>query len=238
MVEKICEPVCYTGLKDEKGVIVFNEEFTQETITELIYNIENLRQSESYKCLDLYFSSPGGELHSMYRLIDYLNNLEGLDINLIVDGEIASAGFYTVFLLEDVNVIFNEACYGMIHLGDTYISVRGQLDKTAPKYSWDKFHKNHMNNMNNKFKNFILELGLTDKEKKHILCGKDLFLHKEKLEKLYDEYRNKKFYSSDEAIQTYITLKEQQTNIQKSLKEMEKNFIKYSNIDITKELGL
>lgn len=237
MTEKL-EPICYTGLQEEKGVMIFNDEFTTESITELIYNIENVRQSGSYKCLDLYFSSQGGELHSMYRLVDYINNLEGLDINLIVDGEIASAGFYTVFLLENVNVIFNEACYGMIHLGDTYVSVRGQLDNTAPKYSWDKFHKTHMKNINNKFKEFILDLDLTEKEKKHILQGKDLFLYKEKLEKVYEVYRNKKFYESDEAIETYIALKEQQSNIKKTLKEMEEHFKKYSKIDVTKELGL
>ena len=231
---------CYSGLQDEKCVLVFDNEFRSESIARLIYDIENFRQNPSYNRMDLYFSSNGGCLQSMYRMVDYLNNIENFEINIIVDGEVASAGFYMIFLLENENVgvVFTETSYGMIHLGDTYVSARGQLDKRPSKFSFEKFKKEDIELLNKKFVDLIDELSLSKEEKNHIMNGQDFFLSKDRLEKVYEDYQDKKYFEDEATINSYIELNTQYKQIKLAKELMEDGFKKYLNLDIKKELGI
>ena len=235
------KPVVYTGMQNQKTVITFNDCFEDETITRLINDIESVRQVGGYSEIDLYFTSDGGSADSLFVLADYLNNSQGITINFIVTGIVASAGFYILLLIEnnDVNIIFNKHCSGLIHLGDSYMSYRGQLTTEESRYNWDKFRAESLKKLNEYFKNEILpNLNLSKKDLKHIEAGKDLMLHADELEKIVNEYHERKYFNSDEVVEHYVALNQQISEYAVALQDIKDKFKKYTGKDIDKELGI
>lgn len=234
-------PVVYTGMENQKTILVFDDIFETKSITRLINDIESVRQIGGYSVIDLYFTSDGGSADSMFMLSDYLNNLEDIHINLIVTGMVASAGFYILLLINNpcVNIEFNKCCSGLIHLGDTYVSCRGQLASENSRYNYDKFVSDHLDKLNDFFKKEILpKLNLSKKDLKHINEGKDLMLCADELEKMINEYHDKIFFESDEAVEQYIMLNEKIEQYAIALDKMREGFSKYADRDIDKELGI
>lgn len=235
------KPVIYTGMQDQKTVLVFNDCFAHETITHLINNIESARQVGGYSIIDLYFTSDGGSADSMFMLADYLNNVRDIQINIIVTGMVASAGFYILLLIDNeyVNIIFNKCCSGLIHLGDNLISYRGQLAPENSRYNYDKFVSDHLEKLNEFFKNDILpKLNLSKKDLKHINEGKDLMLHGDELEKIINEYHENKYFNSDESVEHYVNLQQKISEYAELIGDFKNKFQKYIGKDIDKELGI
>ena len=238
--EGALEPICNTGLTDEKATLIFYEEFTKESITNLIYRIDNIKQSGSYSRLDLYFSSPGGDVDSMFMLAEYINSIENEDFEIIikVNGGVCSAGFYILFLLDNVKVEFGESSWGMVHLGTTWLDARSLLDPRQENRSFDKFHKSEMDRLNNLFKELIEKFPLTAKEKKHIYSGNDLHMNKIRLEEIYNEYFMKQDYNHPEMIETYLSLKMQQKQLSDMIENLEEGFKKYGTDETLEDIGL
>ena len=233
------EPVCVSGLNNEKATLIFNKDFNNETISNLIYRIDNVRQSGSYAKLDIYFSSDGGNIDSMFMLADYINSIEDdFEIVIKVNGGVCSAGFYILFLLENTQVLFGESSWGMIHLGTTWLDARGLLDPRKDNYSHNKFHKSEMDRLNKKFKDLIEQLKLTPKEKKYIYNGNDLYLCKSRLEEIYNDYFMKKDYNHPKMIETYLDIKTQAESLNTHLESLKKGFIKYGTKSTLEEIGL
>lgn len=240
-IDNRLKPVVYTGMQNQKTVIVFNNYFGHETITRLINDIESVRQVGGYSVIDLFFTSDGGSADSMFMLADYLNNLEGIKINIIVTGMVASAGFYILLLIDnaDINIIFNKCCSGLIHLGDNLISYRGQLAPENSRYNYDKFVSDHLEKLNEFFKNDILpKLNLSKKDLKHINEGKDLMLHGDELEKIINEYHENKYFNSDESIENYTELHQKLSDCAILIGNFKDKFKQYTSKDIDKELGI
>lgn len=236
-----CKPVVYTGMQNQKTVITFNDCFEDETISRLINDIESIRQIGGYSEIDLYFTSDGGSADSLFVLVDYLNNLKDITINFIVTGIVASAGFYILLLIEndDINIIFNKHCSGLIHLGDSYMSYRGQLTSEESRYNWDKFRAESLEKLNEYFKNEILpNLNLSKKDLKHIESGKDLMLHADELEKIVKEYHERKYFNSDKVIEYYVALNQQVSEYAMILQDIKDKFKLYTGKDIDIELGI
>lgn len=239
-VDNGLKPVVYTGMKDQKTVVAFNDYFEHEAIIGLIYNIESIRQIGGYDTIDLYFSSPGGVTDTLFILSDYLNNINDIKINFIVNGEVASCGFYILLLIENSNIdlIFNEHCSGLIHLGDTYISARGQLTSEESRYNWDKFRAKDLEKLNNYFKELILKLNLSEKDREKLNEGRDVIFHGDELEKIVNEYHNNRYFNSDEAVEHYVSLQQKISEYTVLIGDFKNKFQQYAGKDIDKELGI
>jgi len=80
------------------SVIYFNEDIGDRTIVDLMIRFRSLlkfRESEDYngdinKPINLVLNSPGGEIHEMMGLIDYIDSLKQ-PVNIIVRGKAFSA---------------------------------------------------------------------------------------------------------------------------------------------------
>lgn len=171
-------------------IIVFSDEFTDETIKGLIYEIEDMTSEfEEKDKLTLYFSSIGGNLNSLTMLVDYLNNLE-VEIDIVIHGNIYSAGFFTIFLLKKHNVIFTISSLGMVHKGYTTVFTSELLD-TNKKYSTDIVRVEHLNKLNKYLEDKVIsKLNLTKKELDMYNLGQDVYFDNDRLEELYKDFKN------------------------------------------------
>ena len=82
----------------DDSVIYFNEDIGERTIVDLMIRFRSLlkyRDSEDYKGniekpINLVLNSPGGEIHEMMGLVDYIDSLKQ-PVNIIVRGKAFSA---------------------------------------------------------------------------------------------------------------------------------------------------
>ena len=82
----------------DDSVIYFNEDIGERTIVDLMIRFRSLlkyRDSEDYKGniekpINLVLNSPGGEIHEMMGLVDYIRSLKQ-PVNIIVRGKAFSA---------------------------------------------------------------------------------------------------------------------------------------------------
>lgn len=240
-IDNRLEPVVYTGMQNQKTVVTFDDYFEHETITRLINKIESIRQIGGYDEIDLYFTSLGGVADTMFILADYLNNIKDIRINLLINGMVASCGFYILLLIENPNVdlIFNEHCSGLIHLGDTYISARGQLTSEESRYNWEKFRAEDLKRLNDYFKKEIIpKLNLSKKDMKQLNEGRDVMFHGDELEKIVNEYHNNRYFNSDEAVEHYVNLQQKISEYAMLIGDFKDKFQQYTGKDIDKELGI
>ena len=80
-------------LVDFKDSIIFlNDEINQHTLTDLIIRTRNLLQNRKDKsaAINLMINSPGGDVHEMFAIIDYMESLD-VKVNTICRGKAFSA---------------------------------------------------------------------------------------------------------------------------------------------------
>ena len=233
------EPIVYGGMHNQSTVVMFNDCFDYETINKLINDIESIRQIGGYSNIDLYFSSLGGIAETLFVLADYLNNIEDIHINFIVNGMVASCGFYILLLIENENIdlIFNSHCSGLIHLGDTYISARGQLAMEESRYNWEKFQAEDLKKLNDYFKKELIpKLNLSKKDIKQLEQGRDIMFHGDELEKIITDFRDKRYYQSENIVEDYVILLHKANELNESLEKMKEKYKKYNDKDISEVL--
>tara|TARA_R100001443_G_scaffold116746_2_gene138321 strand:- start:152 stop:769 length:618 start_codon:yes stop_codon:yes gene_type:complete len=80
-------------LVDYKDSVIFlNDEITDNTLTDLIIRVRSLLQHRQDKTADinLMINSPGGDVHEMFGIIDYIESLD-VKVNTICRGRAFSA---------------------------------------------------------------------------------------------------------------------------------------------------
>jgi|TARA_R100001163_G_C5013690_1_gene158757 ATP-dependent Clp protease protease subunit len=110
-------------LEFEDSVIYLNDEITEHTLVDLMIRIRRLlqfRETKDYKGqkndpINLMINSPGGEIHEMMGIIDYLNSLN-IKINTICRGKAFSAaaviltlGSGTRMMSRNSTIMFHQA---------------------------------------------------------------------------------------------------------------------------------
>jgi len=149
----------------------FNDEINSESVQEVI-DILSIQPS-----VDLFITTPGGELSSMNVLIHFINNHPDIKLHLI--GVIASAG---TFLLTDCNkeiILDKDLDFILFHQGDR--SVPGQFRYDPVDY---KIMYEQLKETNDIWAEKFFKLGLTKKEIKLFLEGKDVVLYKKDFNRL------------------------------------------------------
>lgn len=104
----------------------FNGEITVDRVVSLILAID----SDESDTIDLYYSSEfGGDLNATEVLIDYVTN-SVKDITLIGHGGLVSAGL-DLFLRAICKKRLLPDAYGMVHMADIDVSLKGVTSKDA-----------------------------------------------------------------------------------------------------------
>ncbi len=191
-------PIVYSGDYYGKGTMFFCDEFNEITIPSLVNNIESFRKSKSYDEIDLYFASNGGSLEQEVALVDYLNKVDDIKINIIVNGRVFSAGFFTVFSVNNpnINIHFTKYAEGLMHLPDMNIRLKGLYDtnKTS-NINKDIFFINSTNKMIEAIANdFLKYLGLDDDTLDKIENGQDVYFDSEQLNTMYENLLKNRYY--------------------------------------------
>lgn len=224
--ETSCSPIVYTNMENQKSVLVFDDEFCKEAITKLINDIESIRQIGGYSEIDLYFSSVGGYADYLFILSDYLNNVEDIHINFIANGIMSSCGFYILLLIDNSNIdiLFNQTAYGLIHLADIFISSRGQLSKDSSRYNFDKFTNDNLKVLNEFLKKELDKLDISKQDREKLEQGQDVYLFRDELEKVIIQYHQTKYYESEGFISGMIEMKNNIEMLQDKYKEIKKQY--------------
>ena len=74
------------------SIIFINDDITEHTLTDLIIRVRNLLQNRKDKAspINLMINSPGGDVHEMFAIIDYIESLD-VKVNTICRGKAFSA---------------------------------------------------------------------------------------------------------------------------------------------------
>lgn len=149
----------------------FNNEITPETVQELIGILS------AVPSVDLFITTPGGELPSVKVLLHFIN--QHPDIKIFLTGYIASAG--TFFLTEcDKEVYITEDLDWMLfHMGDRNFGGRFRKEPLNMDILYSQLKES-----NEVFANKFKRLGLTSKEIKDFLKGEDVILYKKDFHRL------------------------------------------------------
>lgn len=150
---------------------LFNKKINVDNINELISILEEKEEVE------LWFSTSGGETVAMTMLIQYLNTFKG-KLRLVITSQLQSAG---TLLLSDFkgDLRFEELDFILFHLADR---MRYPLRKDSDNFDDKIQSQDEVSNLTliNKFR----DLGLTEKELKQMLKGRDVILYQEDFHRL------------------------------------------------------
>lgn len=229
-------PIVYTGMENQSTTIYFDDGFEFETIYNLISDIDSIRQIGGYSKINLYFSSNGGNADCLFVLSDYLNQIDDIEIDFIVTGMVASAGFYILLMVNssNINIIFNDGCFGVLHLGDTWLSSRGRLSNDSGRYDWNKFKEKDINNLNSYFRiNYINKLKLSKEDRKRLNQGQDLHLEKKELEDIVYSFQERRYFESEEFLKNYADLKFSVEELQNNIKELKDKYKTITGKELT-----
>lgn len=197
--EEIIQPVVFSGVEGQKGVYFFDDEFDRQPIQNLINAIEQFKQM-GYAGIDLYFQSNGGDVTCLMMLADYINNLpEGFELTIVVNGQVASAGFYTLLMVERANIVILDSAHGMVHIGGCHVSSYSMYGDDKPKHDYDKFRSENIKKLNDFItENYLNKIDIDDEDRKHLADGKDLYFHADELRDIINKYHDIKFFESEE----------------------------------------
>jgi len=130
-----------------------------------------------YECIDLFFTTPGGEAHAMAVLIHFINNHP--DIRIYMTGFIASAG---TFLFTDCNkeiILTEDLDWVLFHMGDRVVT--NSFRKASVD---DRILIEQLREENNNWAAKFAKIGLNKKEVKSYLEGNDVVLYKKDFNRL------------------------------------------------------
>ena len=168
--------------------IIFNKEMTQETIADLIDEIETIADNEEFFTLDnglkvfertIYFSSGGGEVCSSSILINFINNNQRFVFKLIGYWGISSAGFDLFMKCKCERYLIDDA-FSIIHLADRYSSARElRKSNSIDKFLLGEMEKKHESNLD-----WFKQIGITEEQIKEVVKGEDVAIGNEQLQQI------------------------------------------------------
>lgn len=165
--------------------IIFSESITEDTVQDLITKMSN------YSFVNLYFSTVGGELHSMQILCDYLNRRNSQkNIRVYIGPYLLSAGTLLLIHYDGPLYMTNSFRYFMFHAPDISLF-------TIRVSKHEKRLKKFLDENNELYYNSLLKIGLTKSDINKIKAGEDVYVFRDELNKI-----KVNFYSDDEKIIT------------------------------------
>ena len=169
--------------------IIFRDELDPETVQVLIDEIEQPHVEVKEHDIRVLFSSIGGHSDMAEAVIDCINELpEKYDVELVITHQAVSAAF-DIFVKTKCRKKLYEGANGIVHLFDRSVSTR---DVINTKGSYDEFLLKNINDMNEKYLWWLESLKIfTKKELKKISQGRDVYVERERLQKIIDN-QNKK----------------------------------------------
>jgi len=169
--------------------IIFREELTPESVQELIDKIEQPHEDIVEHDIRILFSSIGGHSDMAEALIDCINGLDKeFNLELVVTYQ-AVSGAFDVFVKAKCKKRLYRNANGVVHLFDRSFSSRDVINS---KNSYDKHLLAEINDMNAEYLEWLEELGIfTGKELKRISRGKDVYVERERLQKIIDKQSKK-----------------------------------------------
>lgn len=165
--------------------IMFSNDITDETISELINEIEVIESHEQGVETEsgivqfgrkIYFNSAGGDVASAAVLIDYINNNRRFIFNLVAYWQISSSAF-NVFTMVNCEKRILEHSFAIVHLMNREISTR-EITKSK---SLDKFLISEMDSSNDKLIDWYTKIGINDDQIEEIKNGEDVTISYEQL---------------------------------------------------------
>lgn len=155
----------------QRYVYHFEDEINSETVQELIDRLTD------YRAIDLFFTTVGGNAHSMRILLHFINNHP--DIKVYLTGYIASAGTFLMIECNKEIILCEDLDWILFHLGDR--TIEGSFRKTTLDYT---ILTEQLKEQNNEWVSKYKELGLNPKEIKRILEGDDVVLYRKDFSRL------------------------------------------------------
>lgn len=157
-------------------------EISQDTINLLMEALNQFEHNNLGKDdrLHIYFDSEGGDVNSMYVLIDIINRNKFI-IELTGTGSLYSAAFLIFFSVKCVRKLL-PGTIGMCHFIRTNIEVNG----TKGYYTQDKVHQQWNKYQNQWIVRFCQQIGMTASEIARVKKTEEVYLHHSRLQELLD----------------------------------------------------
>ena len=149
----------------------FDNEITSESVQELIGILS------AVPSVDLFITTPGGELPASKILLHFIN--QHPDIKIFLTGYVASAG--TFFLTECDKEVYltDDLDWILFHMGDRNFGGRFRKEPLNQEILFEQLKAT-----NEVWANKFKRLGLTSKEIKDFLKGEDVILYKKDFHRL------------------------------------------------------
>ena len=143
----------------------FDNDFTVETVQELIGVLS------AVPSVDLFITTPGGELPAYRVLMHFINNHP--DIKIFLTGYIASAGTFFLVDCDKEVVLAEDLDWILFHQGDREFGGKFRSNKIDMDILYEQ-----TKTTNDKFAEKFKRLGLTSKELKLFMAGEDVILYR------------------------------------------------------------
>ena len=169
--------------------IIFREELNPDTVQKLIDDIEQPHEEDKEHNIKILMSCRGGQSDMGQAVIDCINELpEEFEVELVVTYQANSSAF-NIFVKTKCKKRLYEGANSAVHLFERIVSSK---DIVNNKDSYDKFLLDEANDSNEKYLWWLENLGIfTKKELKKIAKGGDVYVERERLQKIIDN-QNKK----------------------------------------------
>ncbi len=169
--------------------IIFRDELDPETVQKLIDDIEQPHEENKEHDIRILLSCHGGDADMSMAVINCINTLsKEFKVELVITYRANSAAFI-IFVKTNCKKSLYDGAHSVVHLLDKIISMNDVLNS---KKSYDKFLVNNVQLRNTKYLKWLKSLKIfTQKELKKISRGKDVYVERERLQKIIDN-QNKK----------------------------------------------
>jgi len=169
--------------------IIFRDELEAESVQKLIDAIEQPHVEEKEHEIRILFSCPGGFSDMALAVIDCINGLpEKFKVELVVTYQANSAAFDIFVKTKCKKRLYTDA-NSIVHL---YSRLAETRDIIHDKDSYDKFLLDRVNDLNEEYLGWLEGLEIfTQKELKRISKGKDVYVERERLQKIIDNQNRK-----------------------------------------------
>ena len=157
----------------KRTTLFFDAPISSETVNDLIYLFKNNKRP-----IDLFVSTPGGEMAAAKVLIHHINNNMD-DINIYLTGTICSAG--TFFLTDCTKPVFvtDDLLFLLFHTVDM-----PQETMTRKEDISSKELKKQLDEDNKVLADKYIKLGLNDKEIKRFHKGEEVVIYRKDFDRL------------------------------------------------------
>lgn len=167
-----------------RDVITFSGDMLHNEVTELI---EKVSSSEK-ESVEIYFSSGGGELDQMERLLDFFKRTEGHgDVHFIFCGVISSCAFEFAVRVKAKTKTVLRATMSKLHA----YSYSLQYREDVLRMGTDCPHTKYIKQLNAELGDFLYYCGMEEDNIATVQGGHEVIIYEERIRKCIEEYARK-----------------------------------------------